>query len=186
VQSVQAKPEGPRKGGPAWVPDDQRPACVLCEKPFTAINRRHHCRMCGDIFCGDCSGGVVAAVLCGALGVTAPPARRRPHSAATPWLRRARASVQEVLREGAQACAGRPRQRAEATRALAQAGEERRTSVDTREEELKDDAQFHGADHAAPEAPGQPSDSFAGIHLLHLTRPPYLLQCETLQEKKEW
>jgi len=34
---------------------------VLCEKPFTFLNRKHHCRFCGKIFCGDCS----AKQICG-------------------------------------------------------------------------------------------------------------------------
>lgn len=34
-----------------WINDDERDACVLCEKKFTFCSRRHHCRICGDIFC---------------------------------------------------------------------------------------------------------------------------------------
>jgi hypothetical protein len=29
--------------------------CYKCELPFTMYRRRHHCRMCGQIFCNQCS-----------------------------------------------------------------------------------------------------------------------------------
>jgi FYVE zinc finger len=38
-----------------WIPDSERTKCARCGKVFTAINRKHHCRQCGDIFCGECS-----------------------------------------------------------------------------------------------------------------------------------
>jgi hypothetical protein len=38
-----------------WIPDSERIKCAHCGKVFTAINRKHHCRQCGDIFCGECS-----------------------------------------------------------------------------------------------------------------------------------
>lgn len=38
-----------------WVEDSVARACAKCEKPFTLTNRRHHCRVCGDIFCHACS-----------------------------------------------------------------------------------------------------------------------------------
>jgi hypothetical protein len=38
-----------------WIPDSERSKCARCGKVFTAIKRKHHCRQCGDIFCGDCS-----------------------------------------------------------------------------------------------------------------------------------
>ncbi len=35
-----------------WVPDDEAPSCFNCNKAFVAIIiRRHHCRMCGQVFC---------------------------------------------------------------------------------------------------------------------------------------
>lgn len=40
---------------PAWVPDDANTECNLCKIEFTFIKRRHHCRHCGSIICGDCS-----------------------------------------------------------------------------------------------------------------------------------
>ncbi|CAK4081679.1 unnamed protein product [Aphanomyces euteiches] len=36
-----------------WVSKKERLAC-LCGKPFTFFRHRHHCRLCGDIFCREC------------------------------------------------------------------------------------------------------------------------------------
>lgn len=38
-----------------WIPDREREACVDCQRPFTNLRRRHHCRFCGDLFCSRCS-----------------------------------------------------------------------------------------------------------------------------------
>jgi hypothetical protein len=46
------------KRGPsleAWMPDEACRICYACEKPFSFTNRRHHCRICGLVFCGTCS-----------------------------------------------------------------------------------------------------------------------------------
>ncbi|XP_061381193.1 WD repeat and FYVE domain-containing protein 3 isoform X2 [Danaus plexippus] len=45
------------KGGPAdhWIRDDTAPFCTQCQVRFTALERRHHCRECGSVFCGRCS-----------------------------------------------------------------------------------------------------------------------------------
>ena len=40
---------------PPWVPNQNQPACARCELEFTFYRRRHHCRLCGHIFCDDCS-----------------------------------------------------------------------------------------------------------------------------------
>jgi hypothetical protein len=37
-----------------WRPDDTTKNCGNCNQAFTFFNRRHHCRACGHIFCGDC------------------------------------------------------------------------------------------------------------------------------------
>ena len=39
----------------AWVPDENSDCCTLCGKTFTVVVRRHHCRKCGGLFCGDCT-----------------------------------------------------------------------------------------------------------------------------------
>lgn len=38
-----------------WMPDSTAKACGACKRDFTLILRRHHCRVCGKIFCDDCS-----------------------------------------------------------------------------------------------------------------------------------
>ncbi|KAF9018861.1 hypothetical protein BGZ52_003936 [Haplosporangium bisporale] len=39
-----------------WKPDSSRESCAYCYAPFHRIsNPRHHCRKCGDIFCGQCA-----------------------------------------------------------------------------------------------------------------------------------
>ncbi|TMW60743.1 hypothetical protein Poli38472_000785 [Pythium oligandrum] len=43
---------------PVWVPDEERPHCMLCSRKFNRFGvgvRRHHCRHCGRLCCGDCS-----------------------------------------------------------------------------------------------------------------------------------
>jgi len=38
-----------------WMPDKLCKVCYGCEEQFTMFRRRHHCRMCGQIFCHTCS-----------------------------------------------------------------------------------------------------------------------------------
>lgn len=40
---------------PSWQRDSRAPECGLCAVPFTFLNRRHHCRHCGQVVCGVCS-----------------------------------------------------------------------------------------------------------------------------------
>ena len=42
---------------PNWVPDDQVETCMSrnCETAFTFWQRRHHCRLCGGVFCASCT-----------------------------------------------------------------------------------------------------------------------------------
>jgi hypothetical protein len=43
-----------------WVPDEKAPTCYNCQKQFSAIFlRKHHCRICGNVFCKDCSSKTV-------------------------------------------------------------------------------------------------------------------------------
>lgn len=36
------------------VADDHVTQCQLCDKKFTILFRRHHCRACGKVVCGIC------------------------------------------------------------------------------------------------------------------------------------
>uniref|UniRef100_A0A2P2I4E4 Pleckstrin homology domain-containing family F member 2-like n=1 Tax=Hirondellea gigas TaxID=1518452 RepID=A0A2P2I4E4_9CRUS len=39
-----------------WVPDDAAATCQHCQRvQFNVIQRRHHCRKCGRVVCGQCS-----------------------------------------------------------------------------------------------------------------------------------
>ena len=38
-----------------WAPDSSTKTCMGCEKKFTQVKRRHHCRNCGGVFCGKCT-----------------------------------------------------------------------------------------------------------------------------------
>jgi hypothetical protein len=37
-----------------WISDSKVDKCHKCDISFSFINRRHHCRLCGRIFCGYC------------------------------------------------------------------------------------------------------------------------------------
>lgn len=43
--------ESPQKARPAWMNDDEILQCMNCEDTFSVWKRRHHCRVCGKIFC---------------------------------------------------------------------------------------------------------------------------------------
>ncbi|XP_014509199.1 uncharacterized protein LOC106768523 isoform X2 [Vigna radiata var. radiata] len=46
-------PPKPSLRGNTWVVDASH--CQGCSSQFTFINRKHHCRRCGGIFCGSCT-----------------------------------------------------------------------------------------------------------------------------------
>ena len=43
-----------------WMPDRLCKQCYSCDLPFTVFRRRHHCRLCGQVFCSNCSAYFVA------------------------------------------------------------------------------------------------------------------------------
>ena len=51
-------------GAVEWMPDDQATACCRCQSKFSLFKRKHHCRGCGKIFCGDCCIGTGEARKC--------------------------------------------------------------------------------------------------------------------------
>lgn len=40
---------------PRWVPDEEIMYCHACNSEFDFINRKHHCRHCGMVYCDNCS-----------------------------------------------------------------------------------------------------------------------------------
>ncbi|TXG61716.1 hypothetical protein EZV62_013079 [Acer yangbiense] len=57
----------PRRSEPAtvsrdfWMPDQSCRVCYECDSQFTVFNRRHHCRLCGLVFCAKCTANSVPA-----------------------------------------------------------------------------------------------------------------------------
>ncbi|MQL80211.1 hypothetical protein Taro_012653, partial [Colocasia esculenta] len=43
-----------------WMPDHSCRVCYECDSQFTILNRRHHCRLCGRVFCGKCTANSVS------------------------------------------------------------------------------------------------------------------------------
>lgn len=43
---------------PVWVPDNKAHRCMACQERFNILRRRHHCRLCGCVFCANCSSRV--------------------------------------------------------------------------------------------------------------------------------
>jgi hypothetical protein len=85
AKARKADTPGDRPVGRAqWVSDSQVKACTRCQAPFTFVRRRHHCRVCGLIFCNSCTSGYVGAgvLLCAPCAVcqcrtTSPGALRK-------------------------------------------------------------------------------------------------------------
>lgn len=42
-----------------WMADDAVKECRECLSPFTAFRRKHHCRLCGQIFCARCASHIL-------------------------------------------------------------------------------------------------------------------------------
>ena len=38
-----------------WIPNDKIKKCFKCNVEFGLLTRKHHCRICGRIFCSNCS-----------------------------------------------------------------------------------------------------------------------------------
>ncbi|XP_050937427.1 1-phosphatidylinositol-3-phosphate 5-kinase FAB1B-like isoform X2 [Cucumis melo] len=45
-----------------WMPDKSCRVCYECDSQFTFINRRHHCRRCGRVFCSKCTANFIPAL----------------------------------------------------------------------------------------------------------------------------
>ncbi|KAG4067595.1 hypothetical protein HA402_005367 [Bradysia odoriphaga] len=42
-----------------WMPDSKSKECYECSQKFSTFRRKHHCRLCGQIFCSKCCNQVV-------------------------------------------------------------------------------------------------------------------------------
>ncbi|CAI2356273.1 unnamed protein product [Caenorhabditis sp. 36 PRJEB53466] len=51
-----------------WMPDSTGRECYQCEERFTTFRRRHHCRLCGQIFCAKCCSSHIDGASLGYMG----------------------------------------------------------------------------------------------------------------------
>ncbi|KAL0871650.1 hypothetical protein ABMA27_004176 [Loxostege sticticalis] len=51
-----------------WMPDDISRECYECASRFSTLRRRHHCRVCGQIFCSRCCSQRVPGQIFGCAG----------------------------------------------------------------------------------------------------------------------
>jgi len=40
---------------PVWIPDEHVEKCPICNAKFSLVFRKHHCRLCGNVICKNCS-----------------------------------------------------------------------------------------------------------------------------------
>uniref|UniRef100_A0A914YUS2 1-phosphatidylinositol-3-phosphate 5-kinase n=1 Tax=Panagrolaimus superbus TaxID=310955 RepID=A0A914YUS2_9BILA len=52
-----------------WMPDSTVKECYECHEKFSAFRRKHHCRLCGQIFCGKCSNHTINGASLGYAGL---------------------------------------------------------------------------------------------------------------------
>lgn len=45
-----------------WMPDESCRVCYECDSLFTIFNRKHHCRLCGRVFCARCTANTVPSL----------------------------------------------------------------------------------------------------------------------------
>jgi len=50
------------------MPDSVSKQCYECGERFTTFRRRHHCRVCGQIFCSKCCSDQIPGKIMGCTG----------------------------------------------------------------------------------------------------------------------
>ena len=53
--STENEYEGDQLTLPEWEPDSDCTNCTACARRFSLTNRKHHCRLCGLVYCESCS-----------------------------------------------------------------------------------------------------------------------------------
>ncbi|OAJ42226.1 hypothetical protein BDEG_25711 [Batrachochytrium dendrobatidis JEL423] len=51
-----------------WMRDEKVRECYDCKQPFSTFKRKHHCRICGQIFCRKCASSIVPGARFGHVG----------------------------------------------------------------------------------------------------------------------
>lgn len=51
-----------------WMPDSVSKECYECSEKFTFMRRKHHCRVCGQIFCSQCCNQQIPGKIFGCTG----------------------------------------------------------------------------------------------------------------------
>ncbi|KAL4136986.1 hypothetical protein PRIC2_000513 [Phytophthora ramorum] len=57
---VKTRPPPMSASNQYWMPDHLCKVCYDCSAAFSLFRRRHHCRLCGQIFCYECSNNFVS------------------------------------------------------------------------------------------------------------------------------
>ncbi|KAI8371874.1 hypothetical protein BD560DRAFT_395677 [Blakeslea trispora] len=63
LSRILARLRGQKSDKEFWMPDEQCKECYKCRKPFTLLRRKHHCRICGQIFCSKCASHIISGKL---------------------------------------------------------------------------------------------------------------------------
>lgn len=58
---IPRRAEPPNVSRDFWMPDQSCRVCYECDSQFTIFNRRHHCRICGRVFCAKCTANSIPA-----------------------------------------------------------------------------------------------------------------------------
>lgn len=51
-----------------WMPDENVKECRQCQSYFTPFRRKHHCRICGQVYCSRCASNIIAGSRFGLAG----------------------------------------------------------------------------------------------------------------------